>query len=68
MVDWWIGEEITDGLLLRGHNEVLHDVIFALGSVLAHVETEDAGGVGFWGVFDLAEAHFLANELLEFGG
>ena len=42
------------GLILHRHHEVLHDVVFALRRVLAHVEGEDAGGVVFRGVFHLA--------------
>ena len=51
--------------LLHRHNEVLHDIIFALRRVLAHVEAENAGDVVLGRIFHLAQAHFLADELLE---
>src|SRR5947208_2248854 len=53
-------------LIFNRDDEVLHDVVFALGGVLAHVKAEDASGIRFGGVFDLAQSHFLADKLLEF--
>src|ERR1019366_7903402 len=51
--------------LLHPPHHALHDVIFAFGGVLAHVKAQDAGGVVLRGVFHLAQAHLLADELLE---
>ena len=58
-------ERAQSASLLHRHHQVLHDVIFALGGVLAHVKAQDAGGVLFRGILHLAQAHLLANELLE---
>src|ERR1041384_8730390 len=59
------GEGIKTSLF-NGHDQVFHDVIFALGSILAHVEVEDGGGFRFGGILDLAEAHIRPNELFKF--
>ena len=48
--------------------QFIHDVIFALGRVLAHVEVEDRAGLGARGVFHFARPHFFADELREFLG
>ncbi len=57
----WIGVHSWSNRfsILHRHDEVFHDVIFALGGVLAHVEGEDAGGFGLGGVFDFADAQNL---------
>ena len=55
--------------LLHRHDEAVHDVIFAFGRVLAHVEIEDRAGLGARGIFHevaVRQHHFLADELLEF--
>ena len=46
--------------------QFIHDVIFALGRVLAHVEVEDRAGLGARRVFHFAQSYFLADELREF--
>src|SRR5262249_32744649 len=72
----WAGEQTPEGKMETGetpvllsifhrHDQVLHDVIFALGRILAHVEGEDAGHFGALRVFHFAHAHFFADELLE---
>jgi hypothetical protein len=45
--------ELPRGSLLHRHDQVFHDVVFAFRGVFAHVEVQDAGGLGFGGVFDL---------------
>ena len=52
--------------LLHRHDQPLHDVILALRRVFAHVEIEDRHGFVLGRVFDFAQAHLLADELLEF--
>ena len=51
--------------LLHRHDEAVHDVIFALGRVLAHVEIEDRAGLGAGSKLLFARPHFFADELLE---
>jgi len=56
-------------LLLHRHDQFVHDVIFALRRVLAHVEIEDRAGLGTRRVFHVVvvrQHHFLADELREF--
>ena len=59
-------ESLKFALLLHRHDELVHDVVFALGRVLAHVEVEDWAGLGARRVFHFAQPHFLADELREF--
>src|SRR5581483_5780764 len=56
------------GSLFHWHDQILHDVVFALGGVLAHVEAEDVGDFRLGGVLDPAEAHVVADKLLELRG
>ena len=44
---------------------MLHDVVFALGRVLAHVEAEDFRRVVARGELDFAQAHVFPDELFE---
>src|SRR5258708_29839490 len=53
-------------LILNGHHQIFHDVIFPSRRVFAHIKAEDDGGIRLCSVLDLAEPHFLADELLEF--
>jgi len=52
----------------RRDDQVFHDVILALWRVLAHVKAKDVLGVNLGRVFHPAQAHVVANELLELGG
>src|SRR5258708_21883839 len=51
--------------IFNGHHQVFHDVIFPIRRVFAHVKVEDARGIRLRCILDLAEAHFLSDELLK---
>ena len=52
--------------LLHRHDQPVHDVVLALGRVLAHVKSENRAGLNLRSELDFAQAGFLAAELREF--